>query len=101
MHPDTIKRIGEPFLQAQNGLSRRYEGTGLGLSIVKGLVSLHDGRLEVASEQGQGTIVTVLLPVDGPATRERTSATIAQLHKDNRLSDERKWHEDEKRSAAQ
>src|SRR5690606_7185432 len=42
MDGDAVQRIGEPFFQVQNGLSRRYEGTGLGLSIVRGLVDLHD-----------------------------------------------------------
>ena len=100
MHRETVERIGEPFLQAQDGLSRRYEGTGLGLSIVKGLVSLHEGRLEVVSEPGTGTTVSVLLPIDGPSRAMRT-ATIEHLYKTRRDSDEDKWLEDEKRSAAQ
>lgn len=100
MHPETIERIGEPFLQAQDGLSRRYEGTGLGLSIVNGLVSLHEGRLEVLSEPGTGTTVSVLLPIDGPSCAMRT-ANIEHLYKTRRDSDEDKWLEDKKRSAAQ
>lgn len=100
MRPETVQRIGEPFLQAQNGLSRRYEGTGLGLSIVKGLVALHEGRLEVVSEPGVGTTVSVLLPVDGPSRAGRT-ATIEHLYATRRDSDEEKWLEDERRSAAQ
>lgn len=100
MHAETIQRIGEPFLQAQDGLARHYEGTGLGLSIVKGLVALHDGRLDVASEQGVGTTVTVLLPIDGPANVGR-SATIEYLHATKRGSDEEKWLEEERKSAAQ
>lgn len=100
MEAGIIERVGEPFLQAQDGLSRRYEGTGLGLSIVKGLVSLHEGQLHITSEAGQGTTVTVLLPIDGPARGSPPSATIEKLHKDNTGSDEIKWLEDEKRSAA-
>ena len=100
MRPETIQRIGEPFLQAQDGLSRRYEGTGLGLSIVKGLVALHEGRLDVSSEQGMGTTVTVLLPIDGPSKAGRM-APVEHLHANRRDSDEEKWLEDERRSAAQ
>ena len=99
MRAETIQRIGEPFLQAQDGLARRYEGTGLGLSIVKGLVALHEGRLDVVSEQGMGTTVTVLLPIDGPSKAGRT-ATIEHLHAERRDSDEEKWLEDERKSAA-
>src|SRR5690606_199006 len=100
MRPDTIQRIGEPVLQAQDGLSRRYEGTGLGLSIVKGLVALHEGRLDGSSEQGMGTTVTVLLPIDGPSKAGRM-APVEHLHSNRRDSDEEKWLEDERRSAAQ
>src|SRR5690606_8111191 len=59
MAPESLSRIGEPFFQAQDGLTRRYEGTGLGLSIVKGLVELHQGTLRAMSEIGAGTSVTV------------------------------------------
>ncbi len=100
MSAETVRRIGEPFLQAQNGLARQYEGTGLGLSIVKGLVSLHDGRFSVMSEQGVGTTVTVLLPLDGPG-ETRPPAPVELLHKQKRQSDENKWLQDERKSAAQ
>ncbi|RDE10496.1 sensor histidine kinase [Pelagibacterium lacus] len=98
MPADTVSRIGEPFLQAQNGLSRRYEGTGLGLSIVKGLVALHDGRLSVASEPGMGTRVTVLLPIDGPASAPR-AAPVEHLDERRRETDEKTWQDDERKSA--
>jgi cell cycle sensor histidine kinase DivJ len=100
MCPETVERIGEPFLQAQDGLSRRYEGTGLGLSIVKGLVSLHGGRLDVVSEPGLGTTISVLLPLEGPLGAGKSSATIEHLYATKRDSDEDKWLQDERRSAA-
>ncbi|MFB9268801.1 ATP-binding protein [Bradyrhizobium erythrophlei] len=60
---DDLKRIGDPFFQAGKTYQRRHEGTGLGLSIVKGLVSLHQGELGVQSKVGEGTTVTVALPL--------------------------------------
>lgn len=60
-----LARIGEPFSQGQNSLSRRYEGTGLGLSLVKGLVELHGGAFAIDSREGEGTTVTIRLPIDG------------------------------------
>ncbi len=60
---DDLKRIGDPFFQAGKCYQRRHEGTGLGLSIVKSLVSLHTGELTVQSKVGEGTIVTVALPL--------------------------------------
>ena len=80
MAPEALKRIGEPFFQAQDGLSRRYEGTGLGLSIVKGLVDLHEGELHVTSTPGEGTTITVLLPLNGPAIKSVESGAVTKLH---------------------
>lgn len=61
--PDDLKRIGAPFFQAGKTYQRRHEGTGLGLSIVKSLVALHLGDLTVQSRLGEGTAVTVKLPL--------------------------------------
>jgi cell cycle sensor histidine kinase DivJ len=61
--PDDLMRIGDPFFQAGKTYQRRYEGTGLGLSIVKSLVNLHAGEMKVQSRVGEGTIVTIALPL--------------------------------------
>ena len=61
--PDDLKRIGAPFFQAGKTYQRRHEGTGLGLSIVKSLIALHLGELTVQSRLGEGTAVTVKLPL--------------------------------------
>ncbi|MCZ7463244.1 HAMP domain-containing sensor histidine kinase [Rhizobium rhizogenes] len=62
---DKIDLLGQPFMQVQNEYTRRYEGTGLGLSLVKGLVALHGGTFVIASQPGEGTVVTIMLPADG------------------------------------
>ncbi len=61
---EDLARIGDPFFQAGKTYQRKHEGTGLGLSIVKGLVGLHDGEMNVRSTVGEGTTVTVTLPLD-------------------------------------
>ncbi|CAN7547389.1 ATP-binding protein [Phyllobacterium sp. LjRoot231] len=61
-----LKTLGQPFRQVQNDYTRTHEGTGLGLATVKGLVGLHDGDLKIKSIPGQGTIVEVRIPLDGP-----------------------------------
>jgi two-component system, cell cycle sensor histidine kinase DivJ len=58
-----LVRIGEPFFQARAAYDRRHEGTGLGVSIVKGLVKLHGGELNIQSRPGEGTRITVRLPI--------------------------------------
>lgn len=60
-----LDQLGQPFTQIHNDYTRQSDGAGLGLSIVKGLVALHRGSLSVASAPGEGTTVTVTLPVDG------------------------------------
>jgi cell cycle sensor histidine kinase DivJ len=59
-----LPRIGKPFFQASGSRDRRRDGTGLGLSIVKGLVALHGGDVTIRSQVGEGTRVTVRLPLD-------------------------------------
>ena len=61
---EDLTRIGDPFFQAGKTYQRKHEGTGLGLSIVKGLVGLHNGEMNVQSTVGEGTTVTVALPLD-------------------------------------
>lgn len=68
---EDLARVGEPYFQAGAPYDRRHGGTGLGLSIVKGLVRLHGGEFDIRSRLGQGTRVTVLLPLD--CDRARTA----------------------------
>lgn len=72
-----LPSIGNPFFQARSAYDRRHDGTGLGLSIVKGLVTLHGGDMQVRSELGKGTVISIHLPLDCEATaapRKRASA---------------------------
>ncbi|MBP1999919.1 signal transduction histidine kinase [Paenibacillus shirakamiensis] len=56
------KRIFERFYKADHSHSRKYEGSGLGLSIVKQILKLHQGEVQVDSEQGRGATFIVTLP---------------------------------------
>lgn len=55
--------ILEPFVQFQREKHRSMEGTGLGLALSKALTELHGGRLDLESEPGEGTTVTLRLPL--------------------------------------
>ena len=57
--------------QVRNDYTREHDGAGLGLSLVKGLVELHEGSMMIESAPGEGTVVTISLPVAGPAGRPR------------------------------
>jgi signal transduction histidine kinase len=60
--PQDIPRAMSAFGQVDGSWSRRYEGAGLGLPISRALTRLHEGTLELTSQPGSGTTVTVRLP---------------------------------------
>jgi cell cycle sensor histidine kinase DivJ len=66
---EDLPRLGKPFFQARGSYDRKHDGTGLGLSIVRGLAELHGGDMVVASTLGEGTCITVTLPMDCEITR--------------------------------
>lgn len=66
---DKISIVTMPFEQVGSELTRKHEGSGLGLAITKDLIGLHGGSLDIASELGVGTTVTVLLPAKLPESK--------------------------------
>jgi signal transduction histidine kinase/response regulator RpfG family c-di-GMP phosphodiesterase len=62
-----LEKIFEEFEQADEHITNKYGGTGLGLSITKKLVELQNGSIEIESEPGKGTTITVAVPFT-PAT---------------------------------
>lgn len=65
--PEELRRLFERFYQSKRARARKT-GLGLGLYITKGLVEAHGGRLAVESEPGRGSVFTVWLPREPPAT---------------------------------
>lgn len=76
---EDFANLGKPFMQIQNDYTRRFEGTGLGLSLVKGLVALHEGTMSIESMPGEGTTVTISLPVSGPKGRPANSTGVLTM----------------------
>ncbi len=61
---EDIPKALMPFRQIDSDLNRKFEGTGLGLSLTKMLAEAHGGSLELQSEAGIGTTVTVRFPAE-------------------------------------
>ncbi|WP_036169913.1 histidine kinase famiy protein [Massilia sp. 9096] len=59
MPPDVLRRATEPFFTTKG------PGTGLGLAMVHGFVQQSQGRLEIESKPGEGTIVRMIFPIAG------------------------------------
>jgi cell cycle sensor histidine kinase DivJ len=76
---EDFANLGKPFMQIQNDYTRRFEGTGLGLSLVKGLVALHEGTMSIESMPGEGTTVTISLPVNGPKGHQAEKAGVLTM----------------------
>lgn len=60
---DEVGRLGERFYRVDRTRSRELGGTGLGLSIVKHLMAAHKGRIEIESQLGRGTTVSLCFPI--------------------------------------
>lgn len=58
-----IARLTERFYRVDSHRSREVGGTGLGLAIVKHIINRHRGRLLIESEVGNGTNVSIFLPI--------------------------------------
>jgi signal transduction histidine kinase len=61
---EDIPKALEPFGQARVDSLITHEGTGLGLPLSQKLMELHGGTLEIESELGVGTVVTITFPTE-------------------------------------
>lgn len=60
------EKLFQEFFRASNAKQHTTTGTGLGLALVKQTVERHHGELTIKSAEGEGTVVTVLLPIHQP-----------------------------------
>ncbi|MDJ0615060.1 MAG: HAMP domain-containing sensor histidine kinase, partial [Rhizobiaceae bacterium] len=58
-----LRKLGRPFEQVQNQFTKSHKGSGLGLAISRSLTQMHGGAMKIRSNEGQGTIVSLRLPL--------------------------------------
>jgi len=61
--PDALPKVFDRFYRVDTSRSQASGGTGLGLAIVQSIMLLHGGNVEIASQVGHGTCVTLRIPV--------------------------------------
>lgn len=64
MDNETQSRVFDAFTQADTSTTRQYGGTGLGLAISKQYVELMGGEIDVESHPGEGTRITITIPLE-------------------------------------
>ena len=70
-----LPHIFERFYQVESHLTRRHGGMGLGLSIARAMVEAHGGQIWANSEEGKGSVFSIVLPV----TQRQVDASQALL----------------------
>jgi two-component system, OmpR family, heavy metal sensor histidine kinase CusS len=65
--PEALPRVFDRFFRVDESRSQASGGTGLGLAIVQSIMLLHGGKVEIASQLGQGTQVTLRVPLSHAA----------------------------------
>jgi signal transduction histidine kinase len=72
---DQINIALSRFGQIENSSRRQHDGTGIGLPLSKAMIELHGGLLEIESEEGKGTSITVTLPLAQPIQNTNAGAS--------------------------
>ncbi len=67
--PEALPKVFDRFFRVDTSRSQASGNTGLGLAIVQSIMLLHGGKAEIASQPGQGTRVTLRVPVSATSSR--------------------------------
>lgn len=85
-----IEKIFEPFRQASEGFTRKFEGTGLGLTITKKFVEILGGKINIQSKPDYGTTVIIHLPMveilESPSLKQNKGESLESEKMDHKNS---------------
>ena len=89
--PELINKLFTKFERLDIEKNTTAEGTGLGLAITKSLVEMMDGKINVSSQYGQGSIFMIQLPqkisqIQKPVTEQELMDTAKRLYKNNQTT---------------
>ena len=68
MTPEEVDKVFDKYYRADSA-STAIGGLGIGMSIVKAIVEKHGGKIHLSSRPGEGTLVTIQVPMQGPPAR--------------------------------
>lgn len=60
---EKLESIFGRFVQVENQLVKKSQGSGIGLALVKALIEMHEGKIWAMSEEGEGTLISFMLPI--------------------------------------
>lgn len=77
MSTEMLAKLYQRFEQADTSITRKFGGTGLGMAISYSLISLMDGTIEAQSREGQGTRITVSIPLQKTEHLPETNTVVS------------------------
>jgi CheY-like chemotaxis protein len=82
LNADAMPKLFEMFSQVDSAVDRAEGGLGIGLALVKGLVALHGGSVEAASDgPGHGSTFTIRLPRTGVVSQKRQPYAVSSAYR--------------------
>ncbi|NOU93659.1 response regulator [Paenibacillus sp. LMG 31456] len=85
MTPEQMNLLLQPFMQADQSISRKFGGTGLGLIISKNMIEMMGGSLSIESELGAGSTFSFTIRFVSPNPTRKLTFPLSKYHDDFRI----------------